>query len=364
MERSDLCHLLLTCMAVLDILPVSACPEVIIATNGTVAAVSTERLHDAATCLRRADASVGILLLTPKIEIGDEMAEGAASETYGHVPDHDILRRLAIACGGFFLPMSLIKAKDAGDIADSLMCRDIRTRVGCPCGPPSELSGRPVHILCSTDYIPPVGGEHSRGTGGIGAELRRALAARLREGFLLDAVSDCGAAGSWPLSADLWLPLDCGLELVAQLRVTKPQDGRAGGFTAASPYLRLSVGWRADDSLQRFLLAGTGGFAASPQVMFTPPGAATGPATPMASEPRRGQAAGRASGALFRLRRFAEAVIAADGAHRLLAGPDGPAPAWALQGLPAAALEAAAQVYAEQCRVELLRIVPLAVSVL
>ena len=354
LARSDLCHLLVTSMAVLDMLPASACPEIIVATNGTVAAVSTERLHDAAACLRRTDTSVGILLLAATTA-KDENVESAASETYGHVPDQDILRRLAIACGGFFLPMSLLtKAKEAAEVAERVMSRDIRTRMGFPSAPVPELSGRPVHVLCSTDYIPPVGGESAGGSGGISAELRRAVAARLREGFLLDAVGDDSASGAWPLGADLWLPLDCGLDLVAQLRVTGPHDGRAGGFSAASPYLRLSVGWRADDTLQRFLFAGTRGDTAHPA-------AAPGGPLPKGSEARRGWAAGRASGALLRLRRFAEAVVSADGAHRLLAGPDGPAPVWALQGLPAAALEAAALVYGQQYRVELLRAVSLEV---
>ena len=372
MERSDLCHLLVTSMGMLDTLSTAACPSVVLATDGSVGAINTERLYDAAACLRRSDVAVGILLHTPLNESAD-LADCCGSETYGHVPDTDNLRRLALACGGFLLPCSSIveSSTTALAVAEGLMFRETCTRAGGPCGPPTELSGRPVHILSSTDYIPPMSGEGTGNSGGVGAELRRALSARLREGFLPDAVGEVGALSSWSSGTDLRLPLDCGLELVAQLRLVTPFSPLGGfGLRATGPCLRISVGWRADDALQRFLLAGTRdaacaadsnvGLGGSPPYATTSAMGLLGPPNAV-GEGRRGRAAGRASRALLRLRRLGDAVLAADRAHRVLAGPDGPAPVWALQGLPAVALTAAAAVYSDHRRVELIRTVTIEV---
>jgi hypothetical protein len=87
-QRSDLQHLLINSLRLLDLLPTYGCPSITLITDGVVTMHSEMSLLDMAANLRRRDVSLQIILLE------------TLSHTYGHVPDPDVLRKLARACNG------------------------------------------------------------------------------------------------------------------------------------------------------------------------------------------------------------------------------------------------------------------------
>ena len=86
--RSNLQHLLVNCLRLLDLLPRHGCPGVTLITDGVVTMHKELSLLDMAANLRRRDIAMQIILME------------APANSYAHIPDPDLLRKLARACTG------------------------------------------------------------------------------------------------------------------------------------------------------------------------------------------------------------------------------------------------------------------------
>ena len=86
--RSNLQHLLVNCLRLLDLLPRHGCPGVTLITDGVVTMHTELSLLDMAANLRRRDIAMQIILME------------APANSYAHIPDPDLLRKLARACTG------------------------------------------------------------------------------------------------------------------------------------------------------------------------------------------------------------------------------------------------------------------------
>ncbi|KAJ1491412.1 hypothetical protein T484DRAFT_1774643 [Baffinella frigidus] len=203
--RSDLQYLLLNAMATAERMSPAACPSVVLFTDASVGVPSEEALYDTAACLRRRDLALCIVQLP-------------GENTYGHVQDPEVLRRLARTSGGVVLDAGSDAFSDAalpGFLEQHLFTR--RTSLapedeaeveadGCPIShlftrrtslaPEDEaeveaegLDRRPSadappplveHVMAELSY-PAL--EHA------GMAMHRTLEARLHEGFVLQRLS-------------------------------------------------------------------------------------------------------------------------------------------------------------------------------
>jgi hypothetical protein len=84
--RSDLQHLLATCLHLLDLLPAQGCPSVTIVTDGVVTLLNEASLLDMAAHLRRRDVSLQMLFFE------------TSAHTYAHVPGNKFSK---VLCTGY-----------------------------------------------------------------------------------------------------------------------------------------------------------------------------------------------------------------------------------------------------------------------